>query len=258
MFLTKRESGIYYIVYKKPNGKRSTITTKTNSLTEATKFLISFQAEHDVDKANLFVNTTLREFVKEFILYSQLVHSKSTTRDFESTFRYFLKFFGFTTFLKNITNQDIQKYIHYRLENSSIYQARKDLINLKSAFNRAVEIGMTRYNPTAGIKAIRRPERLPLFYTEEEYQKLISVIDNPDIKDLVIFAVNTGLRQKELINLEWRNINLKTNTLTLDNNNFVTKTKRVRSIPLNKSAQEIVNKRRFLHNQLSSHIVERQ
>jgi integrase len=227
-------------------GKRTSITTKTNSLSEATKFFMQFQANQDALQAELFVNTSIREFIREYILYSQLVHSKSTTRDFETTFRYFMRFFGYTKPLKELTHLDIQKYIHDRIEKTSIHQARKDLINLKSAFHRAIEIGMLRHNPTAGIKSIRRPEKLPLFYTEEDFEKLIEAIDDSDIKDLVVFAVNTGMRQKELITLEWRNIDFKRGLLVLDNNNFVTKTKRVRSIPLNKTAIEILERRKFL------------
>jgi len=245
MFLSKRKNGIYYVIYKLPNGNRTSISTKTNSYTEATKFLLKFQEKNDSVVASRFVNTTLREFAIDFINYSQIVHSNSTTRDFETTFRYFLKFFGFTKILKELSNQNIQEYIHDRIKRSSIYQARKDLINLKSAFRRANEIGMLNYNPTAGIKSIRRPERLPMFYSKDDFQKLIASIDDIDIRDLTIFAVNTGLRQKELITLEWRNINMKSQTLTLDNNNFITKTRRVRSVPLNSTAFEILNKRKL-------------
>ena len=47
----------------------------------------------------------------------------------------------------------------------------------------------------------------------------------------------------ELITLEWRQINFDENYLTLDNQVHITKSKKIRTIPLNASCIEIVNRR---------------
>ena len=73
--------------------------------------------------------------------------------------------------------------------------------------------------------------------------KIINATEDNDLKDLISFAVNTGLRQMELIMLEWNQVDLNQNVLLLDNQNAVTKSKKVRNIPLNKSAREILEKR---------------
>ncbi len=98
-------------------------------------------------------------------------------------------------------------------------------------------------NPCEGIKRIKIPEKQPLFFTEIEFVKLIKTIDNNDIKDLTIFAVNTGLRQMELLTLQWEQINFRDKLLTLDNRNHLTKSKKIRTIPLNISSMQIIVER---------------
>jgi len=62
---------------------------------------------------------------------------------------------------------------------------------------------------------------------------------------LILFAINTGLRQMELITLEWDQIDFSSRSLILDNQVNITKSKKVRNVPLNKSALEIlVNRNR--------------
>jgi integrase len=105
------------------------------------------------------------------------------------------------------------------------------------------------------MDSIRKPkvqEQLPLFYTREEYNKLISVIDNKDIKDLIVVAVNTGLRQMELLTLQWSQVNFEDKLLILDNQNFVSKSKKIRSIPLNTTTMNILLKRN--NNMNSSYV----
>ncbi len=88
-------------------------------------------------------------------------------------------------------------------------------------------------NPAKNLKRINSPEKLPLFFTKEEYNKLIEVIDNPLLKSIVEIAVNTGLRQMEILSLRWSQVNLKDNFVILNNQNHITKGKKVRTIPLN-------------------------
>jgi integrase len=70
------------------------------------------------------------------------------------------------------------------------------------------------------------------------------VIDNDEMKELVVFAANTGCRQGEIINLRWNEVDLKGCRMTLGNREHLTKSKRVRSIPLNKLALEVLEKRK--------------
>ena len=100
-------------------------------------------------------------------------------------------------------------------------------------------------NPCKGIKKPRIAERLPLFFTEIELQILLRAIEDKDLRDLINFAVNTGLRQRDLINLEWSQINFKNQTLILDNRNSQTKSRKVHTLPLNMKALQILTERQL-------------
>ena len=60
--------------------------------------------------------------------------------------------------------------------------------------------------------------------------------------EMVVFAVETGLRLGEQINLRWIDVDHKNKTLTIGNKYFKTKTKKIRKIPFNKRVEEILNK----------------
>ena len=103
-------------------------------------------------------------------------------------------------------------------------------------------------NPCKGIKRFKIPDKQPLFFSETDFEILLRVIDNRDIKDLVTFAVNTGLRQMELLTLSWNQIDFKNKFLLLDNQQHITKSKRVRSIPLNIKAMQVLTDREIDKN----------
>ena len=67
--------------------------------------------------------------------------------------------------------------------------------------------------------------------------------ESEDLKDVFIFALNTGLRQMEIITFEWNQIDFDNKLLLLNNRNSITKSKKVRSIPLNQKTYEILVKR---------------
>ena len=77
----------------------------------------------------------------------------------------------------------------------------------------------------------------------EEFNKLLEVIDNEDLKDVVLFAINTGLRQMELLRLTWKQVNMDEKLLYVNNQVYMSKTGKVRTIPLDNKAMEILNKR---------------
>jgi len=160
---------------------------------------------------------------------------------YKATFNILLRHFGDIP-LSELTTAKIEDYLHTRLK-KSIFVARHDLANLSCALNKAVRDGYLLSNPCKGIRRFKLPEKLPLFYSKEDFEKLLNAIEDQDIKDIALVAINTGLRQGELITLEWRQINLDERFLILDNRNHITKGKRVHTIPLNKTAYGVIQKR---------------
>lgn len=247
MFLSKRANGVYYIYYNDEQGKRQAISTKSSIKSEALKFLTDIKQEVKKKKAKPAVQIKLQDFKNEFLTHSKAIHTEKTTKTFLTTFKFFEGKMG-NVFLSSIEEKNIKQYIDYRITSASVFQARKDLINLSSCFNWAISEGYIKTNPCSQVNKVRVPQKMPLFFSEDEFKKLLEVIDNQDIKDIFLFAVNTGCRQMELLTIEWNQIDLNRKILLLDNRNHITKSKKVRSIPLNRNAIDVVTRRRLLNN----------
>ena len=240
--LSKRSNGFYYVFYDTPSGKRTCISSKTKYKVEANRFLSNFKEEIKKRNERKFISLSLSQFTSEFLIYSQTIHTPKTTVAYRQALNFLQKYFD-NVRISEITNAQIVKYFENRVKTSSIYQARKDLICFNSCFNHAVKQKLLIENPCKVIKRFKIPEKQPLFFSKIDFEMLLRVIDNQDIKDLVQFAVNTGLRQMELLTLHWNQINFKDKTLILDNRNYQTKSKRIRSVPLNIKAFQILTER---------------
>jgi len=78
--------------------------------------------------------------------------------------------------------------------------------HLKSAFVCAQEWGYIKINPYRTVKQIVTDTEYTRFLTQEEINKLLSVIDDIDFKRFVIFAILTGCRSGELLRLQWADV----------------------------------------------------
>lgn len=247
--LSKRSNGNYYIFYDSPSGKRTCISTKTKYKADAIKFLTDFKEEIKKRNGQKIISLSLAEFIKEFISYSQTIHTVKTVKAYNQSLSFLEKYFG-DVLISNIINSQMIKYFETRIKESSIYQARKDLICFSSCFNYAVKQKYIFENPCKGIKRFKIPEKQPLFFSETDFEILLRVVGNNDLKDIIIFAVNTGLREMELLTLNWHQIDFKNRFLILDNQQHITKSKRIRSIPLNIRAMQILSERQINRNNI--------
>lgn len=240
MFLSKHKNGYYYIYYTHPiTNQRNSVSTHCKIKKAALIYLSTFERSLEKQKANQTIPITLEQFRWEYLKYSESIHSLNTTNTIKTSFNNVLKYFGNIP-LPSLNHSKIQEYLEFKIRTVSRYQARKDLINLSSSFTKAVTDNYLVSNPCKGIKRIKIPQKQPLFFSEIEFETLIETIINRDIIDLIVFAVNTGLRQMELLTLQWDQINFRDKLLSLDNRNHLTKNKRIRTIPLNIASMQIL------------------
>jgi site-specific recombinase XerD len=239
MFLSKRSNGYYYIYFDNNLGKKNKVSTKTKFKKEALEFLTSFKKEYHNSFTNGIKNIDLKSFLIEYYKFSSSYHQPKTTKAIKGIFNEVINFLTNPSLL-NIGEKDIRRYLAYKSEVSN-YTAQKHLAHLRSAFNYAKKNKYIKVNPCAEIENYRIPEKQPKFFSEVEYQILLNTIGDKRFQDLVEIAVNTGLRQMELITLQWDQVNFKDRFITLNNRNHITKGKKLRSIPLNLKALQILN-----------------
>lgn len=242
MILSKRKNGIYYIYFLQQNGKRTCATTHTRIKAEALKFVTNFEKELEERKRNKLLPVSLSDFKKEYLVHSQTIHTKNTTKVIGVSFKFFESYFGKIT-LPELNKSNLTDYFQNRISTASIYQARVDRINLSSAFSYAVDKKYLASNPIKEIKPFKIPEKQPLFLSEAEFQILLNATPDKDLRDLFTVAINTGLRQAEILTLTWQQINFRQNMIMLDNQQHISKSKKSASVPLNLTALQILTDR---------------
>ncbi len=88
-------------------------------------------------------------------------------------------------------------------------------------------------NPFSNVQLVHTPELPPAFFTKEDFQKLILIIKENWLKEIVIFAVLTGMRRGEIINLRWQDVDLQRKLIQVKSNpTFKTKQGKRRTLPL--------------------------
>jgi integrase len=131
-------------------------------------------------------------------------------------------------YLSDITPQDIERYKAERLKQVLPASVNRDLTCLRHMLNKAVEWGYLSASPMKGVKLLKEPPGRLRFLSKDEIKRLMEEL--PDsTKTVVLFALYTGLRKSEILNLKWNNIDFKNKMIIVDK----TKTNERRIIPMN-------------------------
>ena len=83
---------------------------------------------------------------------------------------------------------------------------------IKNMLSRAVEWGYLDESPAAGMKHLHEPDRPEVFLTQEQAEKLVEACAE-HLRAIVQTALLTGMRQGELLQLRWSDVNLGNRTL---------------------------------------------
>src|SRR5690606_27378708 len=115
---------------------------------------------------------------------------------------------------------------------------------LKAAFRKAFSWGYIAVNPFDHFKAPAVPKSFPVFINYDQLCLILDAEKNDLMKDIYLSAFYTGLRLGELVNLKLSAIDFVNQIITVKNtSNFTTKSKRERSIPMNRALFELMKNR---------------
>jgi integrase len=111
--------------------------------------------------------------------------------------------------LPSLTHQHLDRYTAKRLTDGvSPVTVNVELRALRSIMNVALRWELIEKNPFTGLKLMTVPEVLPQYLSKQDFQKLFSIIKEGWLKEVVGFAVLTGLRRGEILNLRWSDVDL--------------------------------------------------
>jgi len=111
---------------------------------------------------------------------------------------------------------------------------------LKAAFNIAIEWKYIISNPFVKVKFKKGQKKKPVFITRDDLGKILNQTESQQMKDIFIFAFNTGCRLGEIKHLRWQNIDIKKNIIIIGDELFTTKNEKQRIIPINKELLSIL------------------
>jgi site-specific recombinase XerD len=128
----------------------------------------------------------------------------------------------------------IHEYLYRLRDAGSINRTLNAHLTVIKAFCRFYSSRLRIANPSAEVKPLKEDPPDSRFLSPEEFDKIMEVA-NPLAKDRLLFLANTGLRATEFSSLKPGSVSPDGTTLTI-----IGKGRKQRSIPLNRTAREIL------------------
>jgi integrase/recombinase XerD len=188
--------------------------------------------------ANLLNKTeeeyTISTFYERWIeKYCQPRLTPSTVKRYKLSFISVNEHCGNTP-LSDLRRQHMDDFIQARKGKVSDSTINKDIIAFKGMMSYAVKVGAILASPLSYFPTLRVQEKALRLPTQEEFYALVDAIPDPAIATMVAIMGETGMRRSEVIDLEWRHVDLRNSRMTVEK----TKGKKVRYIPLSEYAME--------------------
>lgn len=242
MYLSnKNKFRIYYLYYKDKNtNKIKKISTKTKLKNEALKFVNSFNPDERKDE-NVLKIYSLSE-LKDYVLkYTSQNYTASTNQIYRNTLNKFVGLIG-NKRLNSLTINDIEFYKAERLKSINKVTLNIEIRTLKAIFNLAIKWNALKINPCKFVSQYIVNEKEKLSFDDEDLEKVLLAIKDDTIKKIVLFALYTGCRINEILNIQWSDIDFVQKIISIRNKaNFKTKTGRIRQIPISEKLQPILS-----------------
>ncbi len=180
---------------------------------------------------------TLRVLIDEYSNFIKQNRSKSYHVSVMSAFKHLVEFFGTQKSIREIELKETENFCSYLQQkvHKGFYVYYR---TLKAAFNKALEWGYVKENYFLKIKLPKKQKLTPVFINCAQLSVISSHIKNPTVKEFIIFAFYTGMRLDEIINLRWKNIDFDSRVITVGDENFTTKGRMQRFIPICEEAME--------------------
>ena len=248
---TSPGQGTYYLRYKDDSGKtcHQKIGRTTNiTLADARKKAKALKAEialgadpRGEEKARLAV-LTFTEFYEKHYLPYVIPRKRSWKRD-DELYRLRIKaVFGHKR-LNQITRQQVQSF-HTALMHEGLAAAtcNHHIKLLKHSLNLAIDWEMLDKNPVARVPMFHEDNKIEHYMDDVELERLLTVLHNDEnrpICQIALFLLSTGCRLNEVLSAKWSDVDTSKGVFTIRATNA--KSKKLRGVPLNESAKEILN-----------------
>lgn len=223
-----RRGQIWYADYY-ANGERIQESTGTANRRQAEKFMALRISEVERGVFARPLRISLNDFGERYMEHAR-THKRSWIRD-RQMLGHLQGFFG-NAMLADITPLRVEGYQQARAKDVSPATVNRELALLKHMLNLSERWGLHQGpNPVRFVRFLREDNyRLRTLSAEEERALLARC--PAYLQDMVLFAINTGLRCGDVFDLKWEEVDLENKGLNL----IMGKTQRPLEVPLNDAA----------------------
>jgi integrase len=183
---------------------------------------------------------TFRDLMERYLSeYSSMNKAQTSHKRDKSLIAHLNKFFGDMTLTEIAPNQISNYKTLRRTEGASPRTINYELTTMGHAFNLGIkEWEWVRENPVSKVSKEKVNNQIERWLTFEEEENLLA--NSPEwLKEIITFALNTGFRQSEIINLQWHQVDLFRRTITI----LDQKNKAKDTLPVNQKTLEVLRGR---------------
>lgn len=213
----RRADGIWVgalLIGHDENGRRRRRVVYGKTRTEAAMKLKELQAAQSTGTLTEPKRITVGAFLKQWLDDSCRLSVRETTfENYSSIIRLHVAPHIGGVRLTNITPANIQS-LYAQLERQGKSPRLRQLVHavLHRAFNEALMWGFILRNPCSAVKRPRVPRREINCMTGKQVRRLLDAAKGNRLEALYVIAVATGMRQGEILALQWGDIDLKAGT----------------------------------------------
>jgi integrase len=224
----------YWIDFYDSNRNRVQESSHSSSKRDAEALLALRKSEIIRGMYKRPAKITLGEFGTRYMEYAR-ANKRSWLRD-QQMLKHLANFFGSARQISEVIAADIEGYKLDRRKQVSGATVNRELALLKRMFNLAIDWDLyLGSNPVRKVRFFQEINTGFRTLSEDEERKLL-VDATPYIQDIVVFALNTGLRIGEILSLGWESVDLERGLLSI----FAHKTHKTRTVPINSAAGRVL------------------
>ena len=238
MGLYKRNSSQFYWMSFRISGRRIFESTETANKKLAKKIYAKRLTE--ITEGKWFPDEARKRRFEELKEKYMTEHSKinKTETTYIRDGSAFKRLSGFLKglMLSEITPAKISDYKSLRIKDGvKTATISRELEVLRHALSLAIQWEWIEVTPFSKVKIEKPNNKIERWITPEEEKRLLDA-STPMLKEIIIFALNTGMRQDEILSLQWSQVDLFKRNVTL----LITKNKEKRTVPVNQTVFDLL------------------
>ena len=217
----------------KCDGKRIRKSTGLTDKKQANEVYLLKRGVHIMGKEkNQLPALPLKQLLETYLNDYSKTNKLSYCEDF-SMVKTLNNFFG-DKVASEITPQVIEQYKAHRRQTPvgdhfvSGARVNRELALLKQTYNKGIDWGLVLDNPVKRVKFFSEKDRSRTRYLAQGEKDRLLNLCTPFLRRIVLVALKTGMRQAEILNLKWADIDFNSNQIVLKR----TKSGKIRYVPI--------------------------